>query len=71
MEDTMLQMYSNVRVEMQERSDTLETVRRQLAQRENDLRTLQAQYQALLDEFTAEHKRAQRLSELSERFGLR
>lgn len=58
-------------VQMQERTDTLEAMRRQLAQRENDLRTLQSQYQALLDQFLAERQRAKTLCELSERFGVR
>lgn len=65
----MLQANSDLPV--QERTDTLEAMRRQLAQRENDLRTLQTQYEALLDQFFAERQRAKALSELSDRFGVR
>ena len=67
----MLQTNGDFKLQIQERTETLETVRRQLAQREKDLRTLQAQYQALLDEYRAERQRAEKLSELSDRFGLR
>lgn len=62
---------ANGNLDLQERSDTLEAMRRQLAQRENDLRTLQTQYQVLLDQFLAERQRAKMLSELSDRFGVR
>ncbi len=64
-------LQANTDLNVQERSDTLEAMRRQLAQRENDLRTLQSQYQALLDQFLAERQRAKMLSELSDRFGVR
>ncbi len=65
----MLQV--NTDLNRQENSDTLEAMRRQLAQRENDLRTLQSQYQALLDKFLAERQRAKMLRDLSDRFGVR
>jgi hypothetical protein len=57
--------------QIRERSEALEAAYQQLARREGDLRTLQQQYQTVVEQLAAERQRAQVLVELSSRFGVR
>ncbi len=67
----MLYTHRDMDMHVKDRTDTLEALRLQLAQREGDLRSLRAQYEALLEQFLAERERAEKLVNLSERFGVR
>ncbi len=57
--------------EVRERTEALEAAYRQLAKQENDLRSLQARYQDVVQQLDVARRRAESLIELSNRFGLR